>query len=160
MSSQVRFENKTFSSTMKKTIKPNVVVVKLDAVGLATAVLQHEQYFTFAFQIEWNSVPDHVVCAFPYILAITQESVEFRYAVNGSLLHSMCMPELRLITAKVRRKAPHKNEPLSFGNPFSIFKIRLTTEQIPALVLYYHNPSFCRGKFLTSNLGAKFCPPG
>jgi hypothetical protein len=53
------------------------------------------------FQIEWNSVPNHVVCAFPYILSITQESVEFRYAVNGSLLQTLCMPELKLITSKV-----------------------------------------------------------
>ena len=55
----------------------------------------------FFLQIEWNSVPNHVVCAFPYILSITQESVEFRYAVNGSLLQTLCMPELKLITSKV-----------------------------------------------------------
>jgi hypothetical protein len=52
-------------------------------------------------QIEWNSVPFQVVCAFPYILAVTQEAVEFRYAVNGSLLQTLCMPELKLITSKV-----------------------------------------------------------
>ena len=51
--------------------------------------------------VELNIFPDHVVCAFPYILAITQEAVEFRYAVNGSLLQSLCMPELKLITSKV-----------------------------------------------------------
>ena len=53
-------------------------------------------------KIEWNSVPVHVVCAFPYILAITGEAVEFRYAVNGSLLKTLAMPDLKLITAKVR----------------------------------------------------------
>ena len=46
-------------------------------------------------------MPDHVVCAFPYILGITHESVEFRYAINGSLLQTLCMPELKLLSAKV-----------------------------------------------------------
>ena len=51
--------------------------------------------------IEWNSVPLSVVCAFPYILAFSTDAIEFRYAVNGSLLQTLYMPELKLITAKV-----------------------------------------------------------
>ena len=52
--------------------------------------------------ISWNSVPVcKVVCAFPYILAFTPVAIEFRYAVNGSLLQTLTMPELRLISAKV-----------------------------------------------------------
>ena len=51
--------------------------------------------------IEWNSVPLAVVCAFPYILAFATDAIEFRYAVNGSLLQTLYMPELKLITAKV-----------------------------------------------------------
>lgn len=50
--------------------------------------------------IEWNSVPLAVVCAFPYILAFSTDAIEFRYAVNGSLLQTLGMPELQLITAK------------------------------------------------------------
>ena len=53
-------------------------------------------------KIAWNSVPVcKVVCAFPYILAFTPVTIEFRYAVNGSLLQTLAMPELRLISAKV-----------------------------------------------------------
>ena len=53
-------------------------------------------------KISWNSVPVcKVVCAFPYILAFTPVAIEFRYAVNGSLLQTLTMPELRLISAKV-----------------------------------------------------------
>ena len=52
--------------------------------------------------ISWNSSPvNHVVCAFPYILAFSPETLEFRYAVNGSLLQTITLPELRLISAKV-----------------------------------------------------------
>ena len=55
-------------------------------------------------KISWNSVPVcKVVCAFPYILAFTPVAIEFRYAVNGSLLQTLAMPELRLISAKVSR---------------------------------------------------------
>jgi len=50
--------------------------------------------------IEWNSVPLSVICAFPYILAFSTDAIEFRYAVNGSLLQTLCMPELKLISAK------------------------------------------------------------
>ena len=51
--------------------------------------------------IEWNSVPLSVICAFPYILAFSTDAIEFRYAVNGSLLQTLCLPELKLISAKV-----------------------------------------------------------
>ena len=51
--------------------------------------------------IEWNSVPLAVVCAFPYILAFATDAIEFRYAVNGSLLQTLYLSELKLISAKV-----------------------------------------------------------
>ncbi len=52
--------------------------------------------------IEWNSVPTFgVVCAFPYILAFSSDSIEFRYAVNGSLLQTLCLPDLNLLSSKV-----------------------------------------------------------
>lgn len=40
------------------------------------------------------------MCAFPYILAFTSDSIEIRLLVNGSLVHTAIMPELQLITAK------------------------------------------------------------
>lgn len=42
------------------------------------------------------------VCAFPYILAFTQDTMEIRLIINGNLVHTMSMPDLSLITAKVR----------------------------------------------------------
>ena len=35
------------------------------------------------------------------ILAFSTDAIEFRYAVNGSLLQTLYMPELKLISAKV-----------------------------------------------------------
>ncbi|XP_022084284.1 GTPase-activating Rap/Ran-GAP domain-like protein 3 isoform X2 [Acanthaster planci] len=52
------------------------------------------------FDIHWNSAPKAIVCAFPYILAFTHDSVEIRLVVNGNLVHTMTMPRLNLISSK------------------------------------------------------------
>lgn len=40
------------------------------------------------------------MCAFPYIIAFTPDSIEIRLLVNGSLVHTATMPELQLISSK------------------------------------------------------------
>lgn len=40
------------------------------------------------------------VCAFPYIIAFTSNTMEIRLVVNGNLIHTMSMPKLQLITSK------------------------------------------------------------
>ncbi|XP_006818781.1 GTPase-activating Rap/Ran-GAP domain-like protein 3 [Saccoglossus kowalevskii] len=52
------------------------------------------------FDIHWNSPPTAVVCAFPYILAFTPDTIEIRLVVNGNLVNEMTMPRLSLITSK------------------------------------------------------------
>ncbi|KAL5275099.1 GARNL3 family protein [Megaselia abdita] len=52
------------------------------------------------FDFHWNSSPLSIVCAFPYILAFTSDSIEIRLLVNGSLVHTAIMPQLQLISAK------------------------------------------------------------
>ena len=51
--------------------------------------------------IEWNLNPRSIICAFPYILSVTSDAIEFRSAVNGSLLQTIGLPELKLISSKV-----------------------------------------------------------
>ena len=41
------------------------------------------------------------MCAFPYILAFTQDSIEIRLIINGNLVQTMVMPKLAFITSKV-----------------------------------------------------------
>ena len=53
------------------------------------------------FDFRWNSEPKDIVCAFPYVMAFTPDSVEIRLIINGSLVHTMTMPDLTLITSKV-----------------------------------------------------------
>ncbi|XP_067641103.1 GTPase-activating Rap/Ran-GAP domain-like protein 3 isoform X1 [Eurosta solidaginis] len=52
------------------------------------------------FDFHWNTSPTAVVCAFPYILGFTSDSIEIRLLVNGNLVHTAMMPELQLITSK------------------------------------------------------------
>ncbi|XP_058447300.1 GTPase-activating Rap/Ran-GAP domain-like protein 3 isoform X3 [Malaya genurostris] len=52
------------------------------------------------FDFQFNTPPTSVVCAFPYIIAFTPDSMEIRLLVNGNLVHTVMMAELQLITAK------------------------------------------------------------
>ncbi|XP_014661632.1 PREDICTED: GTPase-activating Rap/Ran-GAP domain-like protein 3 [Priapulus caudatus] len=52
------------------------------------------------FDFQWNSVPNKIVCAFPYIMGFTYDSIEIRLIVNGNLVHTMNMPKLNLLTSK------------------------------------------------------------
>ncbi|XP_031635963.1 GTPase-activating Rap/Ran-GAP domain-like protein 3 isoform X2 [Contarinia nasturtii] len=52
------------------------------------------------FDFHWNTSPTSIVCAFPYIIAFTPDSIEIRLLVNGSLVHTATMPELQLISSK------------------------------------------------------------
>lgn len=52
------------------------------------------------FYFSWNQVPNAVVCAFPYILAFTTDSIEIRLVVNGNLVHTAVVPELQLVASR------------------------------------------------------------
>lgn len=60
--------------------------------------LTGEQSSNFAFQ--WNSAPNSVVCAFPYLLAFTSNTIEIRLVVNANLVHTLVLPKVCLISAK------------------------------------------------------------
>ncbi|XP_076275475.1 GTPase-activating Rap/Ran-GAP domain-like protein 3 isoform X1 [Rhynchophorus ferrugineus] len=53
-----------------------------------------------SFDFHWNSAPTDIVCAFPYVIAFTSNTMEIRLVVNGNLIHTMTMPKLQLITSK------------------------------------------------------------
>ncbi|RZF36202.1 hypothetical protein LSTR_LSTR008528 [Laodelphax striatellus] len=55
---------------------------------------------TTEFDFRWNFIPSSIVCAFPYILAFTNDSMEIRLIINGNLVQTMAMPKLALITSK------------------------------------------------------------
>ncbi|XP_060525674.1 GTPase-activating Rap/Ran-GAP domain-like protein 3 isoform X2 [Cylas formicarius] len=53
-----------------------------------------------SFDFHWNSVPTDIVCAFPYVIAFTPNTMEIRLIVNGNLIHTMTMPKLQLVASK------------------------------------------------------------
>ncbi|XP_030887989.1 GTPase-activating Rap/Ran-GAP domain-like protein 3 [Leptonychotes weddellii] len=53
------------------------------------------------FQFCWNQAPYAIVCAFPYLLAFTTDSMEIRLVVNGNLVHTAVVPQLQLVASRV-----------------------------------------------------------
>ncbi|XP_041371207.1 GTPase-activating Rap/Ran-GAP domain-like protein 3 isoform X2 [Gigantopelta aegis] len=60
--------------------------------------LKEEQCHDYDFY--WNSEPHSIVCAFPYVMAFTPDTIEIRLIINGNLVHTMTMPDLTMITSK------------------------------------------------------------
>lgn len=60
----------------------------------------NEENTSHEFDFNWNSSPQSVICAFPYVIAFTNETMEIRLLVNGNLVHMVTMGELKLITSK------------------------------------------------------------
>ncbi|XP_056287940.1 GTPase-activating Rap/Ran-GAP domain-like protein 3 isoform X3 [Pseudoliparis swirei] len=52
------------------------------------------------FHFSWNQMPNAIVCAFPYILAFTTDSIEIRLVVNGNLVYTAVVPELQLAASQ------------------------------------------------------------
>ncbi|XP_027279565.1 GTPase-activating Rap/Ran-GAP domain-like protein 3 isoform X2 [Cricetulus griseus] len=52
------------------------------------------------FQFCWNQAPYAIVCAFPYLLAFTTDSMEIRLVVNGNLVHTAIVPQLQLVASR------------------------------------------------------------
>lgn len=59
-----------------------------------------EENKTSEFDFHWNTSPTSIVCAFPYIIGFTADSMEIRLLVNGNLVHNATMADLHLITSK------------------------------------------------------------
>ncbi|XP_043259850.1 GTPase-activating Rap/Ran-GAP domain-like protein 3 isoform X1 [Colletes gigas] len=62
--------------------------------------LAEESTVPTEFDFNWNSVPAAIACAFPYVIAFTNDTMEIRLIINGNLVHTMAMPNLNLITSK------------------------------------------------------------
>lgn len=54
------------------------------------------------FRFQWNSEPNHIICIFPYVIGLSNQSIEIRLLVNGNLVNSITMSNIKLIANKVR----------------------------------------------------------
>ncbi|VDN96275.1 unnamed protein product [Rodentolepis nana] len=55
---------------------------------------------TTDYNFSWNFEPRQIVLAPPYILAFTESAIEFRLLINGSLVHTMTVPNCLLLSYK------------------------------------------------------------
>ena len=89
------------------------------------------------------SVSIAVACAFPYMMGFSSSSIEIRLAINGSLVHTLKMPDIRLISAKndlifcssasgIKGSPPCSHKP-KFGSPSRFGRMR-TAVSVASLV--------------------------
>ena len=53
------------------------------------------------YSFQWNSEPSSILCIFPYVIGFANQSIEIRLLVNGSLVNSITMSNIKLIASKV-----------------------------------------------------------
>ncbi|RNA22577.1 GTPase-activating Rap Ran-GAP domain 3 [Brachionus plicatilis] len=73
------------------------------------------------FKFQWNSEPYSVLCVFPYVIGFANQCIEIRLLVNGNLVNSITMANIKLIASKrdIFFSADHEN---LLSNDFSIFE--------------------------------------
>ncbi|VDM18360.1 unnamed protein product [Hydatigera taeniaeformis] len=64
---------------------------------------------TTDYNFSWNFEPKNIVLAPPYILAFTESAVEFRLLINGSLVHTMTVPNCLLLSSKASLPFSHQS---------------------------------------------------
>ena len=57
--------------------------------------------WTVTRELQWNCQPVSVVPAYPYILAMSVDTLEVRSQVNGTLLQTLNLPKLKFLSSKV-----------------------------------------------------------
>nr|XP_028570605.1 GTPase-activating Rap/Ran-GAP domain-like protein 3 isoform X5 [Podarcis muralis] len=105
------------------------------------------------FHFSWNQVPYAIVCAFPYILAFTTDSIEIRLVVNGNLVHTAVVPALQLVASRSDiyfRAVTAVSEP---SNGSSKETNSPTTPQTPSVnEIPVFSPSAAEGEALCKNI--------
>lgn len=69
---------------------------------ISQLITLHESTAYNSLEIMWNTEPQAVVYLQPYMVAFTEHTVEVRMASNGALMQTINVPDLKLLSAKVR----------------------------------------------------------
>lgn len=62
--------------------------------------VQLQEGLSEVVSFHWNNAPTNIACAFPFLLGFSENSIEIRLLVNGNLVHTLCVPGVKLITCK------------------------------------------------------------
>uniref|UniRef100_A0A8C3VBA0 GTPase-activating Rap/Ran-GAP domain-like protein 3 n=1 Tax=Catharus ustulatus TaxID=91951 RepID=A0A8C3VBA0_CATUS len=93
----------------------------------------------YDFHFSWNQVPYAVVCAFPYVLAFTTDSIEIRLVVNGNLVHTAVVPELQLVAS---RSDIYFKATAAVSGSFDSTSKEMSSKSSPQTLTAYEKPEF------------------
>ncbi|KAH0615511.1 hypothetical protein JD844_004861 [Phrynosoma platyrhinos] len=105
------------------------------------------------FHFSWNQVPYAIVCAFPYILAFTTDSIEIRLVVNGNLVHTAVVPALQLVASRSDiyfRAATAVSEPSNSSSKETSSPSSPQTPSVHEIPVF--SPSAAEGEVLCKNI--------
>ncbi|XP_053138018.1 GTPase-activating Rap/Ran-GAP domain-like protein 3 isoform X3 [Hemicordylus capensis] len=105
------------------------------------------------FHFSWNQVPYAIVCAFPYILAFTTDSIEIRLVVNGNLVHTAVVPALQLVASRSDiyfKAATAVREPSNSSSKETSLPSSPQTPSVHEIPVF--SPSAAEGEALCKNL--------
>ena len=73
----------------------------MDETGHPSSNVQSPSAVKSYFRFQWNSEPNHIICIFPYVIGLSNQSIEIRLLVNGNLVNNITMSNIKLIANKV-----------------------------------------------------------
>lgn len=82
-------------------IKDTSEFFKMDETCHTSSTIQSPSAVKSYFRFQWNSEPNHIICIFPYVIGLSNQSIEIRLLVNGNLVNNITMSNIKLIANKV-----------------------------------------------------------
>ncbi|CAH8494706.1 unnamed protein product [Dicrocoelium dendriticum] len=85
------------SSPPNSQLSPEAHGPSIQPWSLANSIDRHKGT---EFDFTWNVEPEQIVISCPYIFVFTSTSIELRLINNGSLVHTMLVPNCKLLSSK------------------------------------------------------------
>ncbi|CAF0797732.1 unnamed protein product [Brachionus calyciflorus] len=101
--------------------------IKLDQTNsFSSQISSNTNFKSSNYKFQWNSEPHSVLCVFPYVIGFSNQSIEIRLLVNGNLVNSITMSNVKLIASKrdIFFSADHEN---LLANDFSFAERHLNS---------------------------------
>lgn len=92
-------------------IKDTSEFIRLDELNnspssaTSTSIQQQQQQSSSVnkssyYSFQWNSEPSFILCIFPYVIGFASQCIEIRLLVNGNLVNSITMSNIKIVASK------------------------------------------------------------
>ena len=88
-------------------------------------------------KILWNAEPKNEVYMSPYVLAFTADTVEIRMTSNGSLIQTMVVPDLHLLSKKVKKTTSNLADFILFPSHSLLSRVISIVTNLPTLPTWF-----------------------